>query len=130
MGQTFERSPYRHLLEDPAVLGWVTEGKRSSPALAAGRFRRLGNACNAIGTTPEALAGMDEKQAVTFLRQLVSECETRGIPGVSVKGYITAVKSWWRFNDLEVRKRVAIRQGAGIYDNERVPTRGELQTSL
>ena len=130
MRQTFERSPYRHLLEDPAVLGWVTEGQRGSPALAGGRFRRLGNACAALKTTPAELARMDERQAVGFLRQLVGECETRGITGVTTKGYVTAVKSWWRFNDLEVRKRVTIKQGAGIYDNERVPTREELQRIL
>ncbi len=130
MRQTFERSPYRHLLEDPVVLGWVTEGQRGSPALAGGRFRRLGNACAALKTTPAELAKMDERQAVGFLRQLVGVCEARGITGVTTKGYVTAVKSWWRFNDLEVRKRVTIRQGAGIYDNERIPTREELQRIL
>jgi integrase len=127
MRQTFERSPYRHLLDDPAVLGWVSDGQRGSPALAGARFRRLGNACAALKTTPADLARMDERQAVGFLRQLVGECEAREITGVTVKGYVTAVKSWWRFNDIEVRKRVTIRQGAGIYDNERVPTREELQ---
>jgi hypothetical protein len=109
MRQTFEHSPYRHLLEDQAVRGWVTEGQRGSPALAGGRFRRLGNACAALGTTPAGLARMDERRAVSFLRQLVGECEARGITGVTTKGYVTAVKSWWRFNDLEVKKRVTIK---------------------
>jgi len=130
MRQTFERSPYRRLLEDPMVLGWVTEGQRGSPALAGARFRRLGNACVAMKTSPADLARMDERQALGFLRQLVGACEAREITGVTVKGYVTAVKSWWRFNDLEVRRRVAIRQGAGMYDNERVPTREELQRIL
>jgi len=93
MRQTFERSPYRHLPEDQAVLGWVTEGQRGSPALAGGRFRRLGNACAALKTTPAELARMDERQAVSFLRQLVGECEARGITGVTTKGYVMAVKS-------------------------------------
>jgi hypothetical protein len=44
---------------------------------------------------------------VGFLRQLVGECESRGLRAVTVKGYFMAVKSWWRFNDIEVRKRVA-----------------------
>ncbi|MDA4122793.1 MAG: hypothetical protein OK456_06405 [Thaumarchaeota archaeon] len=127
---TVERSPYKGMLEDARVQAWITDVERGSQSGAAGAFRRLGNCCETMATSPQELAKMDEKEAVVFLRQLVVRLEERDLSGVSIRTYIKAIKSWWTFNDLDVKKRVRVKDSAGRYDNERVPTREELQRIL
>ena len=83
-----------------------------------------------MGTTPHDLAAMDEQKAVVFLREFVVRLEGRDVSGVTIRTYIKAIKSWWTFNDLEVTRRVRVKDSAGRYDNERVPTREELQRIL
>jgi integrase len=118
------------MLEDARIQAWIREVERGSQSGAAGAFRRLGNCCETMATSPQELAGMDEQGAVGFLRQLVIKLEDRDVSGVTIRTYIKAIKSWWTFNDLEVTKKVRVKDSAGRYDNERVPTREELQRIL
>lgn len=127
---TVERSPYKHMLENPGIQAWIREVERGSESFAAGAFRRLGNCCETMAISPQELAEMDEQEAIVFLRQLVIKLEDRDASDVTIRTYIKAVKSWWTFNDLEVTKKVGVKDTAGTYNNERVPTKEELQRIL
>ena len=66
-----------------------------------------------MGTTPHDLAAMDEQKAIAFLREFVIKLEGRDVSGVTIRTYIKAIKSWWTFNDLEVTRRVRVKDSAG-----------------
>ena len=72
---------------------WIREIERGSQSGAAGALRKLGNSCETMGTTPQALAEMDEQGAVAFLREFVIRLEDRDASGVTIRTYIKAIKS-------------------------------------
>ncbi len=128
----FERSPYKQLLEDDQFRLWIENLERGSVITASEYFKRIGHICDRFGITPSKLAEMDEKTAGNFLLQVVSHFEGRGCAGTYTKNYARTLRSWWSFNNIEVRKKIRIRGAneSSKYENERVPMPEELEKIL
>ncbi len=127
-----KRSPYKHLLEDNQFRLWLENVERGSVTTASEYFRRIGHICNVFNLTPSKLAEMDYKTAGNFLLQVVTYYEQKESAGTNIKGYVRALKSWWSFNDIEVKKKIRIRGSSDYskYENEKVPTPEELERIL
>lgn len=125
-------SPYRDLLEDTQFVLWVENVERGSVITAAEYFRRMGHICKTFNTTPQRLANLNEKDAGNFLLHVISHFENKKSAGTNIKGYVRALKSWWSFNDIEVRRKIRISGSNDYskYENERVPTQAELEKVL
>ncbi|MDG7006673.1 MAG: site-specific integrase [Nitrososphaerota archaeon] len=129
MGNLFLLSAYRHLMdEDETFSSWVENIARGSKINAETSLRRIGRACLLFGITPRSLAKMERGEAGAFLLKAVSRFEGEGLRSSSIAGYVKTMKSWWRFNDVEVTRQVRYSRDTGLYDNERVPTRQELNS--
>lgn len=88
----------------------------------------MGHICSGLGTTPSKLARLPKRQAGEFLLNAVSFLKDEGNKGSTIAGYVKSLRSWWRFNDLEVTKPVKLRHDDGLYDNERIPSAAELHS--
>jgi len=132
MKQKLNNSPYKHLLEDEQFKLWFENMERGCVSSAQEYFKRIGNVCKSFNTTPGKLAEMNEKEAGNFLLQMVSYYENNGSSGSNTVHYLYALKNWWSFNDIEVRKKIKIRDSKHNfkYENEKVPTKEELEKIL
>ena len=127
MAELFGRSSYRHLMdEDENFSSWIENIARGSKINAEVTLRRMGRLCLMFGVNHGDLARMPRGEAGAFLLRVVSRLEGEGLRGSSIAGYVKTLKGWWRFNDLEVTRRVRYAREVGLYDSERVPSRQEL----
>jgi len=132
MKLSLENSPYKDLLKNNQFKLWVENLERGSVITAAEYFRRIGHICKAFDTTTQKLARLNDKAAGNFLLQVISHFENKKSAGTNIKGYVRALKSWWSFNEIEVRKKIRIggSNDYSKYESERVPTPAELQKVL
>jgi len=132
MKLSLENSPYKDLLKNNQFKLWVENLERGSVITAAEYFRRIGHICKAFDTTTQKLAKLNDKAAGNFLLQVISHFENKKSAGTNIKGYVRALKSWWSFNEIEVRKKIRISGSNDYskYESERVPTPAELQKVL
>ena len=132
MKLALKKSPYKDLLKNNQFKLWVENLERGSVITAAEYFRRIGHICNTFDTTTQKLARLNDKAAGNFLLQVISHFENKKSAGTNIKGYVRALKSWWSFNEIEVRKKIRISGSNDYskYESERVPTPAELQKVL
>lgn len=85
-----------------------------------------------MNTTPEKLARMTNKQATSFLFQLIERAEKQGKRGTNTFSLVKGVKSWWLHNDI-IPTRTPYIEGSNHYNkyqNEVPPDQGELDKIL
>lgn len=73
---------------------------------------------------------MDFKGAGNFLVGAVSDLREANAAGSYVESITKAMKSWWLFDDIVVRKKIKFIRNSNKYDDERVSTPRELQKIL
>jgi len=131
MRQKFTNSPNHWLLDDVKVKRWLENAERGSPIVAHDYLRQMGRVCRDFSTTPQKLAKMNEKQGAEFLSDLVSRYEELGLKSSTITNYMKSVKSWWSFSSgMVVSRRIKLRRDDNTYQNETIPTKGELHRIL
>ena len=127
------KAKYDHLLENNKVRRWYENLKARSVLTATVYLRTLGYYCELEGTMPDSL--IDEMKDIKFqdtFMDFVRKLEKRGKAGSYIARFKRALRSWAKFNGVEVKLDVNI-EGEGESPttiNERVPTKEELSRIL
>ncbi|QLH08586.1 hypothetical protein [Candidatus Nitrosotenuis sp. DW1] len=128
-------SKKERLLSNPNVRRWYENTARSSVNTAETRLRKLGIFCESHGMTPMELAelGMKDVRTVSdVIQDHITQMTAHGNAPQYTKGMMTAVKSWLRHFDVEVKRkmRIANSDSAPTLENERVPDGTEIAEIL
>ena len=122
---------YSALKSNPDLRRWYTNLSRGSPITAEVYVRTLGRVCELLDTTPEDLLNgsrVDLKGVQDSLEDLVTRLEfERKSPGY-IKGLIKSVRSWLRYNDVILTRKIKISNpnATPTIEDEQIPTREEL----
>jgi site-specific recombinase XerD len=130
---SLERSPYsRFLLEDPNFRRWVSSVEEGSPNTAGVYFRRVGKVCTDLNKKPSDLATMNRQEAKAFIHDSIGHLRSGGNVGSTIAGYVKALKSWFIWNEVEIRGRVRVKGSSEspVYESEVPPKRPELRKIL
>jgi len=125
------RLKYAAFEKDPTFVRWHTNLARGSPITAEVAVRRLGRVCELLDTTPQEMLETAEKDLKGFqdsLEDLVTTLETeRKSPGYIV-GLLKAVKSWLRYNDVRLTRRIKVSNpnATPTIEDEQIPSNEEL----
>ena len=125
------RLKYAAFEKDPTFVRWRTNLARGSPITAEVAVRRLGRVCELLDTTPQEMletAGKDLKGFQDSLEDLVTTLESeRKSPGYIV-GLLKAVKSWLRYNDVRLTRRIKVSNpnATPTIEDEQIPSNEEL----
>ena len=116
---------------DPTVARWRANLARGSPITAEVNFRRLGRACELLETTPQGLLDMAERDLKGLqdsLEDLVTRLEAEGKAPGYILGILKALKSWLRYNDVKLTRRIKVTNpnATPTIENEQVPSKEEL----
>jgi integrase len=122
-------SRYAHLLEeDQAFKAWYRNVLRGSYNTAATYLLRMGKICDGITrTTPAQIAGMSKAELMTYISDIISDLEAKGVSGVTITSYVKALKSWVRFNGKRLDEKVNVPESEARYADEVVPRPEEVQ---
>ncbi|MDQ1279785.1 MAG: hypothetical protein QG670_1047, partial [Thermoproteota archaeon] len=124
---------YAVLESDIDVRRWLTNLARGSPITSEVYLRRLGRACELLNTTPKELlekARRDLKSLQDSIDDMITELESnRKSPGY-VRGLIKAVRSWLRYNDVTLTRKIKISNpnATPTIEDEGIPSHEELST--
>jgi len=119
------------LLANPDLKRWYDNIARGSPLTAEMRLRRISHFCEVNNITPTKFAelGLKDLRAATDLIQdhISWMEEQKHSPGYT-DSTLTAVKSWLRHFDIEIRRKVKVRyaDSTPTLEGERVPNREEI----
>ena len=119
------------LLADPDLRRWFDNIARGSPLTADVRLRRISYFCEVNKLTPMQLADLAIKdlRAVTDLIQdhITWMEEQNKSPGY-IESTVTAIKSWLRHFDVEIKRRIKINESESTptLEHERVPNESEI----
>ena len=117
------------LLKNHNIKRWYDNVCRGSSITGDVYLRRLGNFCEKNKMTPEKLVKLGESKIYALLLDTVTEMEKSGYAGSYINSVLKSLKSWFSFNDLDIKKKIKVR---GVNDtpslkDERVPTQSELK---
>jgi integrase len=123
------KSKYEKFLRDENVKRWYRNVCRGSKITGDVYLRRLGHYCEEKGIIPKEIAEMSKRDLWNLFLDLVSEMEDEGYAGSYIKSNLKALKSWLRFNHIEVKGKVNI---DGVSEtptlkDEVVPTQKQLR---
>lgn len=118
-------------LANPDVKRWYKNQARGSLVNADVRLRRLRKFCEDHNMTAMQLAelGIKDTRSVTdLLQDSITDLEEKGLAPQYIKGILTSVKSWLRHFDVEIRRKIRIRDidSTPTLQDERVPEADEL----
>lgn len=122
---------YSGLAGDEGVKRWLANLARGSPITAEVALRRLGKACELLGMTPLEIlskARRDPMKLQDAFEDFVNGLESRGKAPGYVDGFLKTIKSWLRYNDVVLGRRIKIRNAAATptIENEQIPSQEEL----
>ena len=121
----------QQLLANPDLKRWYDNLARGSPLTADMRLRRISHFCEVNNTTPKQFAklGLKNLRAVTDLIQdhITWMEEQKHAPGY-IDSTLTALKSWLRQFDIEIKRKIKIRyvDSTPTLEGERVPDQSEI----
>lgn len=121
----------RVLLVDEDVERWYRSNARGSLITADVGLRRLGRACQLLGSDPKALveaARGDLKAFTDGVDDLVTGMEADEYSPGYISGIVKAIKSWLRYNDVEIIRRITISnvRSTPTIEDEMIPSKEEL----
>ena len=124
-------SKNQRLLSNPDVKRWHDNVARGSMITADVRLRRLRKFLEDHDMTAMQFAelGMrDVRTATDMLQDYITRLEENGNAPQYIKGLLTSVKSWLRHFDVEIKRKIKIRNidSTPTLENERVPEGNEL----
>jgi len=108
----------RELLDDDDVRRWYNNVRQGSKITADHYLCRLGRVCGIFEVTPAAIARMSNRDAYTFLLDVVTELQGVGQVGANINNSVKAVKSRLDYNEVTVTKSINIK-GADLRRRER-----------
>ena len=119
------------MLSNPDIKRWHANMARGSVITADIMLRRLGMFCRTHEMTPMELASLgmkDVRTATNLLEDHVTLMEDKQHAPSYVNSYVKAVKSWLAHFDVEIRRRVKVRNlnQTPTLKDERVPDAGEI----
>jgi integrase len=122
---------YRGLLEDPNIKRWYDNVRRGSKITADVYLRRLGLLCkaNGIESPKELIERANEKGerwTCNFLMDIVSRLESERKAGSYIESSLTAIKSWFAHNGVEVKGKIKIK---GVQETPTLKNKRALNTS-
>lgn len=128
-------SKYSDYLTDPHIRRWFSNLARGSPITAEVALRRLGKLSERSGLSPNAMVKSARADLASFqdmLEDVVGKLESeRKSPGY-ILGILKAAKSWLRYNDITVTRKIKISNSTATptIENEQVPSQEELARIL
>ena len=122
---------YAAFEKDPTFVRWRTNLARGSPITAEVAVRRLGRVCELLDTTPQEMLATAEKDLKGFqdsLEDLVTRLESEDKAPGYILGLLKAVKSWLRYNDIKLTRRIKVSNPTATptIENEQIPSHEEL----
>ena len=122
---------YSALLEDAHVGRWAKNLARGSPITSEVAVRRLGKLCELLGLSPKEIVVRARKDLAGFqdsLEDLVAQLESEHKSPGYILGILKAVKSWLRYNDVTLTRKIKITNSTATptIENEQVPSQDEL----
>jgi len=122
---------YAVYLEDAGVNRWYTNLVRGSPLTAEVALRRLSRLCELLETTPKGMvdkALSDLKGFQDSVEDMVTGLESEGKSPGYILDLIKTVKSWLRYNDVTLTRRIKVSNSTATptIENEQVPSQEEL----
>jgi len=123
------------MLVDEDVKRWFDNLGRGSTVTANVYIRRLSLFCETNGLSPTELVDLakgDRKKAEDLVLDHVTRMEHEGNSPGYISGIVKSVRSWLKYNDAELKRRIKIRSpnATPSIEDERVPTQQELKTIL
>ena len=122
---------YLALLEDAHVGRWAKNLARGSPITSEVAVRRLGRFCELLALSPKEIVAKARTDLAGFqdsLEDLVGQLESdHKAPGY-ILGILKAVKSWLRYNDVILTRKIKITNpnATPTLEDEQVPSQDEL----
>jgi integrase len=128
-------SKYSNLLKDKGVQRWLRNLARGSPLTAEVTVRRLGKLCEFFNTDPRGLLDWAKKDLMDFqdsLEDFIGKLESEGKSPGYIQGFLKVVKSWLRYNNINLTRRIKIKNSTATptIENEKVPSQEELAKIL
>ncbi len=122
---------YSALLEDVHVGRWAKNLARGSLMTSEVALRRLGRLCELLGLSPEEIIAEARRDLAGFqdsLEDLVARLESEHKSPGYIQGILKAVKSWLRYNDVTLTRKIKITNSTATpsIENEQVPSQDEL----
>lgn len=124
-------SKYNWLLQDEDTARWLRNIERGSPLTAQVMKRRFGKTCELLGMKPKEMIVKAREDLKTFqdnLEDLVSRLEEEGKAPQYIAGIMKSVKSWIRYNDIILTRKIKISNlnSTPTIENEQIPSQEEL----
>ncbi|MEM3028508.1 MAG: site-specific integrase, partial [Candidatus Bathyarchaeia archaeon] len=128
-------SKYASLRADPEFRRWLRNLARGSPITAEGAERKLSRICELLGRDAKGLVAWAREDLSGFqdaLEDLVARLEAEGKAPGTIAGLLKAVRSWLRYNDIVLTRKIKISNSTATptIENEQVPSQEELSRIL
>jgi hypothetical protein len=122
---------YSALLEDEHIGRWAKNLARGSPITSEVALRRLGRLCELLSLSPKEIVAKARRDLAGFqdsLEDLVAQLESEHKSPGYILGILKAVKSWLRYNDVTLTRKIKITNSTATptIENEQVPSQDEL----
>ena len=126
-----KRTKRSRLLSNPDVNRWHSNLARGSRITADVYLGRLGKFCETHQMTPTALKDLaikDIKAATDLLEDHITTMESNGNSPEYIGGYVKSVKSWLRYFDVEIKRKIKISFAGSTptLQDERIPDGQEM----
>jgi len=124
-------SKYAAYMGERTVKRWLRSLAKGSPITAEVAMRRMSRVCELLKTTPDGLLESARRDLAVFqdsLEDMVTELESEGKAPGYILDLIKAVKSWLRYNDIILTRRIKVSNAYATptIENEQIPTQEEL----
>jgi hypothetical protein len=124
-------SKYAAYMSESAVKRWLRSVAKGSPITAEVAMRRMSRVCELLKTTPNGLLDSARKNLAVFqdsLEDMVTQLESQGKAPGYILDLIKAVKSWLRYNDIILTRRIKVSNAYATptIENEQIPSQEEL----
>lgn len=124
------KSKWVKLLVDEDVERWNRGLARGSTITAEVYLRKLGRATEFLGLDPAAMVGAagDLKAFTDRVDDMVTDMEDRDYSPSYVESVVKALKSWLRYNDVTLVRKITISDvgRTPTIEDERIPSKEEL----
>jgi len=118
------------LERDPEVERWRTRLRKSAPSTADVWPRRLGSFCVQVRQTPAGLLALDLRRLVDLLDSFEEAERTKGHSGSYVAFTVKVVRSWLRYNGVDVPRGAVKVRDADVVKEETALSRSSLRAIL
>lgn len=126
---------FTDLLEDPHVKRWHMNLARGSQVTAEVALRRMVTVCALLGMAPGEMVDQARKDLAGFqdlLEDSVAKLETEQKAPGYILGILKAVKSWLKYNDVTLPRRIRVKNSSATptIEDEQIPSKEELARIL